>query len=162
MTAALLFLRRYWFALLTAVGLCLVVFAAYANGVNVGEAAIKAQWQADIAERTQAQAAEKLKLETAYEERYKTAMAARDAQMQQVQAAADSARAAVGGLRQQIAQDRGRLAQASRAALTEYAHAAADVFAECAAAYQHVAEKADAHALDAQALLQAWPVQGDQ
>lgn len=161
MSVVVLLLRKHWPALLIAVGACLVVYAAYGQGVSVGEAAMKAQWQADIAERTQAQAAEKLKLETAYEERFKTAMAARDAQLQKVQAAADSARAAVGSLRQQIAKDRGRFAQASRAALTEYAHAAADVFAECATEYQQVAEKADAHALDAQALLHAWPQQGD-
>lgn len=161
MAALLLFCRKYWLALLAVCVVCWAMFAVYERGEAAGEASMKAKWDKDIAERTQAQAAEKLRLEAVYEERYRTAMAARDVQMQKVQAAADSARAAVGSLRQQITQDRGRLSQASRAAVTDYAYAAADVFAECATEYQRVAEKADAHALDAQALLQAWPRQGD-
>lgn len=140
-----------------AVALALGGFGGYLKGNASGRAAAQAKWDKDIAQREQAQRAEKDRLETEYEQRIKAAIAARDAQIRRVQADADSARAAVGGLRQQLASGRGRLTKAAPAAVADYADTAADILGECASRYTEVARAADGHAADTAALMRAWP-----
>lgn len=50
-----------------------------------------------------------------------------------------------------------RLANASHAAVSEYATAASDVFDQCVKEYSALAAKADGHTNDVQTLIEAWP-----
>lgn len=62
------------------------------------------------------------------------------------------------GLRDQNADAARRLAAAPPAAVLEYALALGAVFEDCRAAYGGMVEKADGHASDVRALIDAWPV----
>ncbi|MEG0923195.1 MAG: hypothetical protein RSD57_15935 [Comamonas sp.] len=61
------------------------------------------------------------------------------------------------GLRDQLATVPARIATASHAAVADYAATATKLFAECTREYTEVAERADGHAIDVQALIEAWP-----
>lgn len=81
-----------------------------------------------------------------------------------LQAAADRARHERDGLRKQLSDAEQRLADASPAALIEYARALNHVFGQCSQRYAELAIRADGHAADAATCRAAWPVippQGD-
>jgi len=70
---------------------------------------------------------------------------------------ADRARTELDRLRDELAATRGGVPGESTAACTQRADAAADVLAQCGAAYQDLAAIADRHASDARTLIEAWP-----
>jgi hypothetical protein len=70
-------------------------------------------------------------------------------------AVADRLRTESNGLRDQIARG-STITDSSRPALDAYAETLGNVFSECVREYTEVAGKADAHALDASALYNAW------
>ena len=72
--------------------------------------------------------------------------------------AAAAARRAADGLREQLHTAQQRLADATRSACIDYATAAGDVLAQCAAEVTDLAGKADGHAADARMMRDAWPV----
>lgn len=75
------------------------------------------------------------------------------------QAAAVAAAASADRLRQQLASVPSRIANASRAAVDEYAATAGELLGACTAEYQWMAEQADRHSTDAQMIFEAWPRQ---
>jgi len=62
------------------------------------------------------------------------------------------------GLREQSADAAGRLANAPPAAVLEYATTVNAVYDDCRAAYGDMAAKAYGHAIDAQSIIDAWPI----
>ena len=70
---------------------------------------------------------------------------------------ADAARTELDRLRNSVAATRGGVPGESTAACTQRADAAADVLAQCAAAYLSMAGIADRHANDARTLIESWP-----
>lgn len=75
-----------------------------------------------------------------------------------LRAAADSARAELDGLRDELTAGRGDLPGAACEAVRKRAAALSDVFGECAAALESMAGKAGRHASDTLKFEQAWPV----
>ena len=75
-----------------------------------------------------------------------------------LQAAADRARRERDGLRKQLSDAEQRLADASPAALIEYASTLSRVFGQCSQRYTELAIRADGHAADAATCRAAWPV----
>ena len=75
-----------------------------------------------------------------------------------LQAAADRARRERDGMRQQLSDAEQRLADASPAALIEYARSLNHVFGQCSQRYAELAIRADGHAADAATCRAAWPV----
>ena len=75
-----------------------------------------------------------------------------------LQAAADRARRERDGMRQQLSDAEQRLADASPAALIEYARSLNQVFGQCSSRYTELAIRADGHAADAATCRAAWPV----
>ena len=75
-----------------------------------------------------------------------------------LQAAADRSRRERDSLRTQLSDAEQRLADASPAALIEYARALGKVFGQCSQRYTELAIRADGHAADAATCRAAWPV----
>ncbi len=75
-----------------------------------------------------------------------------------LQAAADRNRRERDGLRKQLSDAEQRLADASPAALIEYASTLNRVFGQCSQRYAELAIRADGHAADAATCRAAWPV----
>lgn len=82
-----------------------------------------------------------------------------DATKRQIKLAADAAAArhSADSLRDDLRAVRGKLSEAARPALIEYASAGTELLAECSRSYTDLAEKADGHSADALMLLEAWP-----
>ncbi len=85
------------------------------------------------------------------------AQAAAQTRAQVARRDADRARSELDRLRNDISATRGGVPGESTAACTQRADAAADVLAQCGAAYQDLAAIADRHASDARTLIEAWP-----
>lgn len=75
-----------------------------------------------------------------------------------LQAAADRSRRERDSLRAQLSDAEQRLADASPAALIEYARSLNNVFGQCSERYTELAIRADGHAADAATCRAAWPV----
>ena len=69
----------------------------------------------------------------------------------------DAAHRAVYGLQQQLAQANRELSTASVEASRQYAITVNELFGQCTAAYQGMAEQADKHSSDSLMLQEAWP-----
>ena len=76
---------------------------------------------------------------------------------QALRADADRARRAADGLRDQLADIRGRLPELTEQAVRQYASAASVVFGECVEEYRALAETADRLDSDRRTLMEAWP-----
>ena len=85
------------------------------------------------------------------------AQAAAQTRAQVARRDADRARSELDRMRDTISATRGGVPGESTAACTQRADAAADVLAQCGAAYQDLAAIADRHASDARTLIESWP-----
>ena len=85
------------------------------------------------------------------------AQAAAQTRAQVARRDADRARSELDRMRDTLSATRGGVPGESTAACTVRADAAADVLAQCAAAYLSMAGIADRHANDARTLIEAWP-----
>ena len=85
------------------------------------------------------------------------AQAAAQTRAQVARRDADRARSELDRMRDTLSATRGGVPGESTAACTQRADAAADVLAQCGAAYQDLAAIADCHASDARTLIEAWP-----
>ena len=85
------------------------------------------------------------------------AQAAAQTRAQVARRDADRARSELDRMRDTLSATRGGVPGESTAACTQRADAAADVLAQCGAAYQDLAAIADRHASDARTLIEAWP-----
>jgi hypothetical protein len=79
------------------------------------------------------------------------------ARLSKVTADSAASRRAVGGLRDELAALRSRLADAPAAAVADALDTAGDVLGECAERYRAMAASADRHAADVELLTRAWP-----
>ena len=144
---------RAWIA---AVVLCAAsVGIGYWRGNVAGRASVQAKWDAAALVWQE----QNRKQEQEYANKIDRAIAEREAKLKAVQADAAAARAAAGSLRDKLTEARRSLAQHSPATVLDYATTAAELLGECSAEYQRVAEQADGHAADAEALIRAWPGQ---
>jgi hypothetical protein len=85
------------------------------------------------------------------------AQAAAQTRAQVARRDADRARGELDRMRDTLSATRGGVPGESTAACAVRADAAADVLAQCGAAYQDLAAIADRHASDARTLIEAWP-----
>ena len=85
------------------------------------------------------------------------AQAAAQTRAQVARRDADRARSELDRMRDTLSATRGGVPGESPGACTQRADAAADVLAQCGAAYQSMASIADRHASDARTLIEAWP-----
>ena len=85
------------------------------------------------------------------------AQAAAQTRAQVARRDADRARSELDRMRDTLSATRGGVPGESTAACTQRADAAADVLAQCGAAYLSMAGIADRHANDARTLIEAWP-----
>ncbi|MFV0601763.1 MAG: hypothetical protein ACK5NE_08090 [Brachymonas sp.] len=145
---------RAWIA---AIALCAAsVGLGYWRGNVAGKGAVQARWDAAVIAWDDANK----KQEQVYAQAIEKAIAERDAKLKAIQSDAVAARAAAGSMRDQLTEARRGLAAHSPATVLDYATAATDVLQECTGRYSAVAEKADGHAADAEALIRAWPSGG--
>ncbi len=85
------------------------------------------------------------------------AQAAAQTRAQVARRDADRARSELDRMRDTLSATRGGVPGESTASCAQRADAAADVLAQCGAAYQDLAAIADRHASDARTLVEAWP-----
>ena len=121
-------------------------------------AGIKAQHAEAIA----ASAKSALRLTEHYRENADAALRKAEARAAQNKRDADSLRGELDGLRGDLANVPGRIRNASREAVDQYAATATAVFGECAARYSELAISATGHASDVQTLMDAWPTNDNQ
>lgn len=93
---------------------------------------------------------------------YQGALNAAITKQASLQAAADRAGRERDGLRKQLSDAEQRLADASPAALIEYASTLNRLFGQCSQRYTELAARADGHAADAASCRAAWPVISNQ
>ena len=115
--------------------------------------AIKAAQQQAVADATREARAQ----ESARFKGVQDAQAAAQTRAQVARRDADRARSELDRMRDTLSATRGGVPGESTAACTQRADAAADVLAQCGAAYQDLAAIADRHASDARTLIEAWP-----
>ena len=128
-------------------------------GADLADERLQAsQYRQQIADERTAAGRRLLAVERTVNDKYQGAL--NDAIQKQagLQAAADRARRERDGLRQQLSDAEQRLADASPAALIEYARALGKVFGQCSQRYTELAIRADGHAADAATCRAAWPV----
>lgn len=129
-------------------------YFAWADHVgDTREATVRAEYTAAALVASEAARAK----ESAWQTKLKKAQD--DATKRQAKLAADAAaaRGAADSLRDDLRAARGKLSEASRPALVEYAGTSADLLAECSRSYTNLARQADGHAADALMLMEAWP-----
>jgi len=102
-----------------------------------------------------------LAVERTVNDKYQGALNAAIQKQSILQAAAERAGAERDGLRQQLSGAERRLAEASPAALAEYAGALNTLFGQCSQRVTQLAAYADGHAADAARCRAAWPVRGE-
>lgn len=130
--------------------LCL---ASYLGGRSAGADSVQARWdRVKLAQEQEFRAREQEIHNT-----YQGALNESTKRQAALRADADAARAAAGGLRDELSTLRGSLPAASAAACRVTADAALAVFGDCADQYQRLAEAADGHAEDSRKLSEAWP-----
>ena len=98
-----------------------------------------------------------LKLTEHYRENADAAVRKAEARSAQNKRDADRLRGELDGLRGDLSEVPDRIRSATREAVDQYATAATVVFDQCVRRYSALAEIADGHALDVEALRGAWP-----
>lgn len=152
------------FGLYARVAAAAVIAVALAAGAwrcySAGKAAVRAEWQADIAERTaQALAASETNRlrERAMQRTKDEAINAAEKRATIFRRDADAVAVERNGLRDDLAASRSGIAAASCDSVRQRAATLTDVFEQCAERYSGMAKKADGHASDSLTLQQAWP-----
>jgi succinate dehydrogenase/fumarate reductase flavoprotein subunit len=100
-----------------------------------------------------------LRLTEIYQENADAALRKAEARSAQNKRDADSLHTELDRLRGDLATVPGRIRNATREAVDQYAAAATVVFEQCTARYSEMAESAQGHASDVQTLMDAWPSQ---
>jgi len=134
-------------------------FQAARLGADLADERLQvSQYREQIADERTAAGRRVLAVERAVNATYQGAL--NDAIQKQagLQAAADRARRERDGLRNQLSEAEQRLADATPAALIEYASTLSRVFGQCSQRYTELAIRADGHAVDAATCRAAWPV----
>ena len=158
--------------LVALVGVGMIPFGTHiAAALVAGALAFGAAWQAQAwrydaqiadlkrehAEVITSSAKSALKLTEHYRENADAAVRKAEARAAQNKRDADRLRTELDGLRGDLANVPERIRSATRDAVDQYATAATVVFDQCVRRYSALAEIADGHALDVEALRGAWP-----
>ena len=122
------------------------------------ERLLASQYREQIADERTAAGRRLLAVERTVNDKYQGALNAAIQKQTALQAAADRAHRERDGLRKQLSDAEQRLADASPAALIEYASTLNRVFGQCSQRYTELAIRADGHAADAATCRAAWPV----
>lgn len=109
------------------------------------------------AEAVAASAKSALRLTEIYRENADAALRKAEARSAQNKRDADSLHTELDRLRGDLATVPGRIRNATREAVDQYAAAATVVFEQCTARYAELAKVSDGHASDVQTLMDAWP-----
>ena len=134
-------------------------FQAARLGADLADERLQAsQYREQIADERTAAARRVLAVERKVNDKYQGALNDAIKKQAAMQAAADRARRERDGLRKQLSDAEQRLADASPAALIEYARTLGKVFGQCSQRYTELAIRADGHAADAATCRAAWPV----
>lgn len=115
--------------------------------------------KAQHAEAVAASAKSALRLTEIYRENADAALRKAEARSAQNKRDADGLHAELDRLRGDLATVPGRIRNATREAVDQYAATATVVFEQCTARYAELAKVADGHASDVQTLMDAWPSQ---
>jgi len=134
-------------------------FQAVRLGAELADERLQAsQYREQIADERTAAGRRVLAVERTVNEKYQGALNDVIQKQAALQAVADRARRERDGLRKQLSDAEQRLADASPAALIEYASTLSRVFGQCSQRYTALAIRADGHATDAATCRAAWPV----
>ncbi|CAM4399074.1 DUF2514 domain-containing protein [Comamonas aquatilis] len=134
-------------------------FQAARLGADLADERLQAsQYREQSADERIAAGRRLLAVERMVNDKYQGALNAALQKQTALQAAADRARSERDGLRKQLSDAEQRLADASPAALIEYASTLNRVFGQCSQRYTELAIRADGHAADAATCRAAWPV----
>lgn len=147
---------KLWAALILAAVMAFAGVFLY----RAGAASVRTQWDAATIQQQALAAAQEddnRKLESKRQTNVIEAQNAQTKRNQGLQVAAAGARTESDGLRDDLAAIRASLPSTTGDASSNAASAAAGLLAECGAAYQVLAGKADGHYSDALTLRQAWP-----
>jgi len=134
-------------------------FQAARLGAELADERLQAsQYRQQIADERTAAGRRVMAVERTVNDKYLGAL--NDAIQKQagLQAAADRARRERDGMQHKLSDAEQRLADASPAALIEYARSLNHVFGQCSRRYTELAIRADGHAADAATCRAAWPV----
>ena len=134
-------------------------FQAARLGAELADERLQAsQYREQIADERAAAGRRVLAVERTVNDKYQGAL--NDAIKKQAasQAAADRARRERDGMQHKLSDAEQRLADASPAALIEYASTANKLLGQCSERYTELAVRADGHAADAATCRAAWPV----
>lgn len=134
-------------------------FQAARLGAELADERLQAiRYREQIADERTAAARRVLAVERTVNAAYQGALNDAIQKQAALQATADRARGERDGLRKQLSDAEQRLADASPAALIEYARSLNRVFGQCSQRYAELAIRADGHAADAATCRAAWPV----
>ena len=134
-------------------------FQAARLGAELANERLQAsQYRQQIADERTAAGRRVLAVERTVNEKYQGALNDAIQKQAALLATADRARRERYGLRKQLSDAEQRLADASPAALIEYASTLNRVFGQCSQRYTELAIRADGHAADAATCRAAWPV----
>ena len=134
-------------------------FQAARLGADLADERLQAsEYRFDIAQERLEAGRRVLAVERTVNDKYQGALNDAIQKQAALQAAADRARRERDGLRNQLSDAEQRLADASPAALIEYARSLNQVFGQCSSRYTELAIRADGHAADAATCRAAWPV----
>ena len=153
---ALLLNPRFWIAAALAIGLAI----SHAFAYRTGKAVIRADWTAEkLAQTNQALELQAENQRTTARWAGKAQDAINTARLREAtnRTAADGARAESDRLRDTIGTIEGKLPSLAASACASYAATAGAILRDMEAEGRAMAEKADGHASDALACVQAWP-----
>ena len=139
---------------------CLVLLAAFVTGAAVNGWRVKSHYQAEIAaveEERQSERNEAERKTRLIANQYTEALNNARTRETDLRISVDGARTELDRLRIAI-KKRSSAVAASPASAVDYSIASADIFGECAAELAALAGKADGHASDIRAMIEAWPV----
>lgn len=157
---AILWLIRIGIAVAALASLTAVYMGWAHHEQKIGSDAKQAEWDADNAKKVLALAASNEEIRRMDQRRQSTVTEASNAAQKQNQLArrdAADARAAVDGVRSDLAAARTQLAGATEAARAKYAAAVDTVFADCTRRYSEMAEAAQGHSIDSLMYQTGWP-----
>ena len=140
-------------------GVLVWFFQSARLGADLADERLQAsEYRFDIAQERLEAGRRVLAVERTVNDKYQGAL--NDAIQKQagLQAAADRARRERDGLQHKLSDAEQRLADASPAALIEYASTLNSLFGQCVERYTELGVKADGHAADAATCRAAWPV----
>jgi hypothetical protein len=160
MTLILSLLKSYWLEIAVFVGAVAIGFGMAWNlqGLKLDVLEIEfAQYRNDVEQNAVAAKRAAMEQENRWRMEIENARINAQAREMRLKKEFAAAQSAVGGLRNDLATLRARLATSPEDACINTAAALGELLAQCSEDYRAMAEAADGHASDVQTLTEAWP-----